>query len=58
MIVIAFDEDADERGQRDDLLASGVVEAAPDWLQCRGSKWVLRIDADGVRHESDLHPRR
>jgi hypothetical protein len=39
---------------RDDLLATGTVEPAPDWLQCNGSRWVLRIDADGVRHESDL----
>jgi len=57
MIVTAFDEDADEHGQRDDLVASGVVEVAPDWLQCRGSKWVLRIDENGVRHESELRSR-
>ena len=54
MIVTAFDEDADDQGRRDDLLASGVVEAAPDWLECRGSKWILRIDDNGVRHESEL----
>jgi hypothetical protein len=30
-----------------------VVERAPDWLACRGSKWVLRIDERGLRHESD-----
>jgi hypothetical protein len=53
MIVTAFDEDANERGERDDLVASGVVEPAPDWLQCRGSKWVLRIDQNGVRNESE-----
>lgn len=54
MIVVAFDEDADEHGNRDDLVASGTVEPAPDWLSCRGSRWVLRIDENGVRHESDL----
>lgn len=53
MRATAFDEDADENGVRDDLLASGVVEPSPDWLSCRGSKWVLRIDANGVRHQSD-----
>jgi hypothetical protein len=57
MLVTAFDEDADERGQRDDLVATGVVEAAPDWLECRGSKWVLKIDGNGVRHESELRHR-
>ena len=54
MIVTAFDQDADEQGVRDDLIATGVVEQSPEWLQCRGSKWALRIDKDGVRHESDL----
>jgi hypothetical protein len=54
MTVTAFDMDEDERGVRDDLIATGIVEPSPDWLQCRGSKWVLMIDEDGVRHESDL----
>ena len=54
MIVTAFDEDADEHGARDDLIATGTVEPSPDWLRCNGSKWALRIDKDGVRHESDL----
>ena len=57
MAVTAFDEDVDEAGNRDDLIASGVVEPAPEWLACRGSKWVLRIDAGGVQHESDLRER-
>jgi hypothetical protein len=52
--VTAFDEDLDKDGNRDDLIASGTVEVSPDWLQCRGSQWVLRIDQHGVRHESDL----
>ena len=54
MLLTAFDEDADENGVRDDLVASGVVEPSPDWLSCKGSRWVLRIDANGVRHQSDL----
>jgi hypothetical protein len=54
MLVTAYDEDSDEQGERDDLVATGTVEPAPDWLTCRGSKWVLRIDENGVRHESDL----
>jgi hypothetical protein len=53
MVVTAFDDDVDEAGQRDDLLATGIVEPAPDWLSCRGSRWVLRLDERGVRHESD-----
>jgi hypothetical protein len=53
MIVTAFDEDADEKGARDDLIATGVVEQAPEWLQCQGSKWIVRIDRNGVRHKSE-----
>jgi hypothetical protein len=54
MIVTAFDEDANDEGKRDDLVATGTVEPSPDSLGCRGSKWVLRIDRNGVRHESDI----
>jgi hypothetical protein len=54
MILTAFDEDTDEHNNRDDLIATGTVEASPSWLDCLGSKWVLRIDENGVRHESDL----
>jgi hypothetical protein len=54
MFVTAFDLDADETGKRDDLIASGVVEPSPNWLSCSGSKWVLRIDSNGVRHESEI----
>ena len=54
MLVTAFDEDADENGERDELFATGIVEPSPDWLSCTGSRWVLHIDANGVRHQSDL----
>ena len=53
MSIAAFDEDTNDRGERDDLIATGTVEPAPDWLSCKGSKWVLRIDAGGVREESE-----
>ena len=52
MVVTAFEEDY-EGDARDDLLATGIVEASPDWLQCNGSRWTLRIDKRGVRHQSD-----
>jgi hypothetical protein len=53
MNVTAFDLD-EEDGKPDNLIASGTVEPSPEWLKCRGSKWMLRIDGNGVRHESDL----
>jgi hypothetical protein len=46
----------DEDGQRDNLLASGTVEPSPAWLTCNGSRWALRLDHRGVRHESDVEP--
>ncbi|MGO8744581.1 MAG: hypothetical protein ACLQNE_01205 [Thermoguttaceae bacterium] len=58
MVATAFDVDADENGERDDITAAGVVEPSPDWLQCRGSRWILRIDENGVRHESEINQRR
>ena len=54
MLLTAYDEDADEHGNRDDLVASSTVEPSPEWLQCRGSLWVLRIDENGVKSESEL----
>jgi hypothetical protein len=57
MKVTAFDQDVDEQGNRDDLIASGTVEPSPNWLRCNGSRWVLRIDENGVRHESELPKR-
>lgn len=54
MLVIAFDPDIDENGNPDELFAAGVVERPPEWLRCRGSRWVLRFDENGARHESDL----
>lgn len=53
MNLTVFEADIDDDGNPDDLIASGVVEVAPSWLQCNGSKWVLRIDQNGVRHKSD-----
>lgn len=54
MIITAFDGDADAGGDPDNIIATGTVARPPDWLVHTGSRWVLLIDADGVRHESDL----
>jgi hypothetical protein len=44
MTVTAFDEDIDDDGKPDKLIASGTVEKSPEWLRCKGSVRVLRID--------------
>lgn len=54
MKVTAFEEDQDDEGNRDDLIASGTVEPAPDSLRHIGSRWVLRLDENGVRHQSEV----
>lgn len=57
MHITAYDLDADDDGNPDNLLASGVVEPSPESLRCHGSRWVLQIDSNGCRHESDLQSR-
>lgn len=54
MIVTAYDDDADEHGQRDNVIATGVVVRSREPLRCRGSVWSLLIDENGLRHESEL----
>jgi hypothetical protein len=54
MIVTAFDKDWDDDLGDCYLLASGVVEPSPRELACLGSKWCLRIDGRGCRHQATL----
>jgi hypothetical protein len=56
MVVTAFEPDTDDDGRPADLIATGVVEPSPDWLQCKGSRWALRIDEDGVGHRAIAAP--
>jgi hypothetical protein len=54
MVLTAFDQDTDENGNPDNIFATGVVEKSPEYAQYKGSLWSLRIDSDGIRHESDI----
>ncbi|MBC9909474.1 hypothetical protein [Chitinophaga varians] len=47
-----FMDDTNEPGEKDNLMASGTVEANTTGLfpVC---KWNCRIDANGIRHESE-----
>ena len=54
MLVTAYEEDIDDAGGRDDLIATGVVEQSPEELSCAGSRWCLRFDENGIRHESEV----
>ncbi|WP_298334084.1 hypothetical protein [uncultured Erythrobacter sp.] len=54
MEISIYMDDLDERGQPDDLIASGVVERnlAKGWAE--HVKWCCRIDGNGIRNQSDL----
>lgn len=53
---VALEPDSDADVNPMELFASGTIERAPDELACLGSRWVLRIDADGVRHRPPSSP--
>ncbi|MDM5181105.1 hypothetical protein PO883_28380 [Massilia sp. DJPM01] len=53
MPVAIFDEDTDEQGRVDDLVADGHAEPVtepPRW--CPDAKWLCKIDKAGIRHAS------
>lgn len=54
MTVTAFDDDSDENGMPDRILVTGTVERSPEYAQCRGSVWSLRVDIHGVQWQSQL----
>ena len=54
MAVTAFDLDADEDGKPDRILVTGNVERSPEYAQCNGSVWSLRVDDAGVQWESQF----
>lgn len=54
MEALAYADDGDEDGAPLFLVARGQVQRSPEWLQCQGSRWCLRINDDGVRHVTTL----
>jgi len=55
MEILIYMDDLDIDGRRDDLVATGVVErnhSSDDW--CAHVRWCCRIDAHGIRHQSEL----
>ena len=57
MEIDVYEDDINEKGEPDKLIASGTVERniVEGWATV--IKWCCRINNDGIRHESDLHPR-
>jgi hypothetical protein len=54
MRVCIYSEDIGDDGEPDNLIADGIAErnARSDWSS--PARWCCRIDAAGIRHESDL----
>jgi len=55
MAAIAIEPDVED-GVPCELFATGTIERAPDWLACRGSRWVLRLEPKGVRSRPRSSP--
>ncbi len=53
MEVSVYSEDCDEIGRQDNLIAEGIVVRNGHGGWTSAAKWLLKIDARGVRHESD-----
>ena len=51
--VVVYMEDTDAAGHVDNLLATGIVEKNRSTGWGGAVKWCCRIDADGVRHQSE-----
>jgi len=54
MEVDVYMNDTDEHGFPDNLVATGVVEANRTTGWSAHVKWCCRIDAHGIRHQSEL----
>jgi hypothetical protein len=53
MLVEVYDEDVDDNGNPDRLMAQGVVERNRSIGPLKRVKWCCRIDSNGIQHESD-----
>lgn len=54
MMIDVYSDDVDDKGEPDNLVASGIVERNSRTGWARHIKWCCRIDSNGIRHESDL----
>jgi len=56
MLINVWEADLNERGQRDDLIASGVVVRNKTRGWASDVRWACRIDDQGIRHMSESAP--
>jgi hypothetical protein len=55
LAIEVYSDDVNDKGEPDNLIASGVVERNSAMGWAAHIKWNCRIDSYGIRHESDLN---
>jgi hypothetical protein len=58
LVIDIYSDDLDDQGKPDNLIATGVVERNSAMGWAKDIKWCCRIDAMGIRHESDIDPKK
>ncbi len=53
LLIDVYSDDLNDRGEPDNLIASGVVERNSSSGWAKEIKWCCRIDAQGIRHQSE-----
>ena len=51
--ISVYDDDANDAGQKDNLIADGIATVNSQGGWTKAAKWALVIDERGIRHESD-----
>ena len=54
--VTVYMDDIDENGGVDSLVATGIIERNSNQAWGAHVKWCCRINADGIRHQSEFDP--
>jgi hypothetical protein len=54
LVIDVYSDDLNNKGEPDNLIASGIVERNASLGWAKGIKWCCRVDAQGIRHESDI----
>ena len=53
LVIDVYSDDLNDKGEPDNLIASGVVERNSSSGWAKEIRWCCRIDAQGIRHESE-----
>lgn len=53
MQISVYMADEDEVGKTDNLIANGIAQRSRNGSWTSAARWILVIDGDGIRHESE-----